>query len=619
MTDDFKKNILDYVTNNVTTTSPEERYSFLETQTLSSDWAGDILPSNYNELKYGGVLTLNGTDLAVIYGYYYDTSANEYRGIITLLDSEMKPIKSFFKYDSGTYLQPILNLEQSDDNTFYGVDATFLTLKNRFIMLNNFTIKNANGEYQLTLKKAYNFASNYVIAVCFKMYKSSSSAHYVIFGQRNQTIKVIELKINVGESNEWDLKSYAAPIFSDTYEHSGKPIALFDENDNVFWRFLVLHHSSSTGVIKCFTKNYNSSTATITTLTNENIYELYDYSFKDINTVYFGVNVNDIDETLYSYNFTNQKLNYVYGWSLEYEYEGIKIDICNSEVYVVFHTYAFDSYNISITRLENGNFTEFFETIYFGLNRYKCEWFFAKQNYNLVSVYALKGNESSTIDIPQTGYLFKDNYNPLNYNGYEYTGYNSMIPVQGTLYSNNSLVFARNLYDKTINNNITTSTIVVPNLYLNDINIDTQNLLSETNSVMIDNENTITKNVYETGYFNFINTLNVIDNNNNSTLLNSTANYINENINVGTQENCNNSFIGKIRVTYEDNTTNNIGIVWNKASDKVAYTEFALTLTQPILQIDLTSNDSTTTYLTITPDNLEAGKTYKFTQYLKIE
>ena len=60
MTDDMKQNILNYVTNNVTTTSPQERYSFLETQTLSSDlWTGDILPTNYTEFKYTGIIASN--------------------------------------------------------------------------------------------------------------------------------------------------------------------------------------------------------------------------------------------------------------------------------------------------------------------------------------------------------------------------------------------------------------------------------------------------------------------------------------------------------------------------------------------------------------------------------
>ena len=46
-------------------------------------------------------------------------------------------------------------------------------------------------------------------------------------------------------------------------------------------------------------------------------------------------------------------------------------------------------------------------------------------------------------------YLIKEDYNILNYNGVEYTDYNSTLPTKAQLYSNNSLVFARNLYNKT--------------------------------------------------------------------------------------------------------------------------------------------------------------------------
>ena len=86
---------------------------------------------------------------------------------------------------------------------------------------------------------------------------------------------------------------------------------------------------------------------------------------------------------------------------------------------------------------------------------------------------------------------------------------------------NNNVIFARNLYNKTISDRVTQSTIEIPNNYLNDVMIARQHLISETNSIMVDTHNIITKNIYETLFINFINTLQMINKNDLSlTLLN---------------------------------------------------------------------------------------------------
>lgn len=643
MTDDMKKNILNYVTNNVTQTNPQERYSFLETQILSSDsWTTDMLPTNYTEFNYTGIIAPNEntSNLSVMYGYYYDNTANKYKGIITLLNENFEPIKSFFQYDSETDLQPILGLEQASDNTFYGVDAVFQynsqdldpaqVVSNRFIMLNNFVTKNSNGEYQLTLRKTYNFSSNYIIRWCDNLYKNPNSAHYIIFGSmyQNQSwmVKVIDLKVNVGEPNEWSLKSLTPPS-GDWYETTGKPVVLFNEDDEVFWRVVISHFISSSfsTAILCFTKDYSTTTTTTQTLiSGSNLGALHDYLFKTQNLLFFGISnyeTSQEETILYKYDFTSDSLIEVKQTALEEGYSGgIKLSINNSEIYVCFYSYFLtdNTGTLSFTRLQNDNFTQWFNQETY--ERSDVELFFAKSNYNLVSIVCVLQKWYSDTYIPPTGYVMKDNYNSLNYNGLQYTDYNSMIPEQGTLYSNGSLVFARNLSDSTILDNTTTSTMVVPNSYLNDTVIDTQNLLSETNSTMVNSTNSITKNVYETAYFNFINSINAIDNNyNNNQLISGTGAYVNSNINVGTQDNCSNSYIGKLVVNYEDGTSMTTGLVWTKTSDTTAMAEFALEVNTAISTIEYKSNDLTTTYLTEVPQNIEVGKTYKFTQYLKIE
>ena len=626
MTEDMKKNILNYVTNNLSTTQPQERHSFKEVIDLNpDDWTEGILPSNYGEFKYNGIIAPNEStsNLSILYGEYYDETDSQYKGIITLLNADLKPIKSLFKYDSKTFLRPILCLEQSDDNTFYGIDNNYAyNPQDRFIMLNNFTIPNATGDYPIDLRKTYNVPSNYYVGGVYKMYKSPYSSHYIIFGISTFTIKVVEVKIEVGSSPTWSQRTYTASS-GGYYYHNGTPIALFDEEENVFWRFVVLDYGETGSSIKCIYKNYTSTptTTTILTATTSNpIYEIFDYAFKDINTLYFGIERNYTAEVLYKYDFINGTLNEIVSQNLsDTEYETIKIYVCNSEVYVCFRFKTMLRTTV-FTRLVNDHFAGWFYTDGLSELPYDIDFFFVKANYNLVSIIAIKCRQNGSSQVPAGGYLIKDNYNSLNYNGLEYTEYNSMLPMQAELYSNGSLVFARNLTDSTVLDNTTTSTMVVPNGYLNDVVLNNQNLISVTNSTMVNSSNSITKNIYETGYFNFINTINAIDNNyGNNQLISGTGAYINSNINIGTKQNCLDSYIGKLVVNYEDGTSMTTNLAWEKINDTTAMTEFSLETNTNISTIEYKSNDLSTTYLTETPQNLETGKIYKFTQYLKIE
>ena len=213
--------------------------------------------------------------------------------------------------------------------------------------------------------------------------------------------------------------------------------------------------------------------------------------------------------------------------------------------------------------------------------------------------------------------LIKENYNPLNYNGEPYTNYNSVLPQQAEVYYNNSLVFARNLYNKTINENQTNSTVVMPNTYLNSIELVPQILLSQTNSQMVINNNPITKNIYETLYMNFINTINVI-NEDTGVIYPRSASYINQNINIGTQSNCESSSVGKARINANNGSTIET-ITWNDIDDTHKQTEFALQVNNTINSIELISNDELTTYVTIDTSELETGKTYNISQKLRVE
>jgi hypothetical protein len=208
-------------------------------------------------------------------------------------------------------------------------------------------------------------------------------------------------------------------------------------------------------------------------------------------------------------------------------------------------------------------------------------------------------------------------YSAFNYNGEFYENYNSLIGDYGNIYSNNKLVFSRDLYNLSVINNYSVSTLEIPNTYLNGITLSPKDLIGKTNTQLVSDTMGINKNIYEVLFLNFINTINVIDNEEN--VVTSSGRYINQNINVGTQINQKNTKCNKVFITWEDNSTKAFPISWTKTDDTHCYTEFTIYIEQPIASLEFMSNDMSTTYISLNTSNMETGKFYTIKQYLKVE
>ena len=216
-------------------------------------------------------------------------------------------------------------------------------------------------------------------------------------------------------------------------------------------------------------------------------------------------------------------------------------------------------------------------------------------------------------------YSIKEDYNKLNYNSYPYIDYSSTVATKGRIYSDNKLVFARNLYNKTTYNNITTSTVQIPNGYLNDMTIQPKNLLSYTNNNIVIDTEELSKNRYESVLLNFINTINVIDEDT-SNIYPSSANYINENINTGTQTNYENTSMTKIRINFADGSVVQ-PIEWKDISEEgliAKQTIFSVYVSSELLSIDFINENEDFIYITKDYD-FEVGNIYTVTQKVRIE
>lgn len=645
MTDDMKLDLLNYIVGNITPTLPNDNEIFLEQESINrNDWK-NFLPNPYNNFRFEGMISGNEltTNLSVLYGGYLDTNNNSH-GIIILVDNDFKPVKTIYEYSSGTELRYIQYMKQAEDGTFYFVDdsafsylngAETISSQKRFVMTNNFTL-NLNGDYSIKLRTSYIFSDIYKNFYCKNMFKDPNSSHYILFGMgadsnspnfSYRTLKILGLKINVGEANDWILYcQYFSRLF-------GSAIAQFN-NENVKFRCLNSSTLDSSRTIDCVEKTYtgNVTLNSISTFLYQPYIDDDTYKkqsvFLDYDIVYFVQNnqrwgvTGTLDSKyigLYKYSFVNNTTTTIYEKYLgSYDrsnIEAIYIDRCDSDIYVEFNDNIDTANNTAdyhFNRLVNDTWNPILiaETQKF---QYNQRTIYIKSNFNLLQIYLYATNPRKPTWFQ---YMIKEDYNSLNYNGLPYLDYNSLISEKGRVYSNNKLLFARDLYNKTLYNNTTTSTIQIPNTYLNNMPISPKQLLSITNKILDNDTNIFTKNIYENVLLNFVDTLNVIDEDT-DTVYPNTATYVNQNINTGTETNYNNTKIGKVRLNFA-NGSQIIPISWTD-NNGIKETQFSMYVPEEIQTIDFISDDESFIYLTKQFDNLVVGNIYTITQKLRIE
>lgn len=646
MTDEFKSTLFSYLTGNLKHEKGTHEEITKEINEIPREkWEG-FTPSR-NEIenfKYEGLIKVKNSQLFVEYGGF-KTKDGDIRGIITILTSDFIPIKTFYQYDSGTYLRYIQCMKQEDDGTFYAVDCPdFPQDKNwsstqtekRFIMLNNFT-QQINEEYVLKLNKSY--IMPYKSLYCRKMFKDQNSAHYVLCcsvltGQSNPTYaktRIIELKVNVGSSNEWS--------YNDTNEGylMGDSYVEFDSDSKSFIEVILTLNEASNRNVGIWTKNFNDSSYTYKnvyafsfqpyidsiTMENQSVFLNKDEIYFVQNNQQWGVSGKPTSKYvgLYYYNIqTNYRKTIFEKYLGEYDYcnlESIYITQNNNDLYIQYNTNINneeEKADYYFQRLDSE-----WKPILIGKDKpfwYPRRCIYVENNYNLLSIILASQFVYNTIDF----YLvnIKENYNSSNYNGEPYVNDNALIPNSAEIYSNESLVFARNLYNKTINNNTTVSTVEVPNNYLNDVDITSKNLLSETNLTMIADTNVMQKNVYETLFLNFINTILVADKNQTTQILNQQAStFINSAIN--SNDGYNKAQIyPKIRLTYQDFSTKEISFEYQNQQETSTNIVFSVYVDKLIQYAEIMSNDQTTIYQTIDLSGLELNKYYVVNQKLEV-
>ena len=657
MTDEFKQTLFNYLIGKLPNEQGTTEEIFKEINEIPrSDWT-DFLPNGgtWSAMRIEGLIapSENTNNLTVIYGgYRVDNNSN---GFIIILDNNFVPIKKFEAFDTGTDLRYIQKMEISEDGTFYAIDDNVYTYDNsensynsqkRFIMLNNFTqFSTTLNDYILSLQRSYILPSNCLNFYCKYMTKNPNSSHYFLAGSSSSNYdgswdfdatKYIDLKINVGSENEWVTQTTSAGV--EGVRNFGGAFATFNDDDNISFRIINVNAGVETRIY-CLNKDFDDNSwsnqlIVLFDIAYYNIYSLINKQvcFLNINNVYFvcsnlqySTNVSgDWNKNkiigIHHYDFTTEQLTTIhqedFGLITSSALKrGINLTALNNDLYILY-----------ITDDDMDNVADYY------LFRYKGNWspkliaqdkpfwytyadVFIKINFNLLQMFIYQSTLSSSY---WNQLLIKENYNSSNYNGKPYINTNALIPNSAEIYSNESLVFARNLYNKTINNNITVSTVEIPNTYLNGIDLTSKNLLSETNLTMVEDTNVTQKNIYETMFLNFINVLQVADRNNATQVLNQEASaYLNSAINTdGSYDNA--KLYNKVIINYQDGSTKESSYSLENTTETSTIIAFGLYIDKLINNVEIVSNDKTITYQTIDLSSLELNKNYSIKQKVEV-
>lgn len=627
MTEEYKEKLLNYITGNFETTSQSYEEEFLS-EVSSYITLDEYLPSTIENYYIKGIIKTNEStnEVYVMYGYYIYSNNTNYYGFLALLDRDFNITKVYTQYDSGTTLRGIFVLKQDENNRFYGIDipkedSSGSIAQRRLIILNNFSAKDTLGNYKLKINASYNFPTNPNYVIPQIIFKNEGAYTWiglnVINDGSSSGVKVGTLIINVGAENEW------------TDEYSN-----YNDNDYSLGGAIVEYNSSNERYIK------------IVASYNKKVYEI----IKPFGSTTFTANI------IYTPSgYTN--IGFFAGWNLTSSvgfissnnyYLSLKITTSNGSGFVIYHNNngtfeeiykrdnlkTFDSAYVKAYQgeiyfmyVDSSNYSGARGDVYYQryngtinfkkLDTIDLMWarltdIFVGSDYNLLKVYIYYVYKTYNF-----GTLITEDYNPNNYNGEEYTGYNWFIPEKSRLFDGIGINFARNIYNLDIDNSSHTAIVQIPNGYLNENTIIENQLLGKDNNVLVQSFEELNKNIYEEVYLNYINTFRIIDEDTNKEY---SSDFINENILTGTQSSYTNTILNKWKSLDSSGTPIQNGIVNISGGTNNYYIDFIYEkINSGETKIVLYNESSSNEYIEIDISNLELNKEYLIQKSVKVE
>lgn len=619
MTQDYKDTLLRYLTGNLRQETGVDEPQFSALNIINNDLNRFIyqhLGIYYSiiDIVQGKNANNDGLNLYVLYGNSYPGGV--IGSYFVIINEKFMPIYFIDSYDSGTKFENIMKINVDEQGQFYGIEEVDLntTPRKRFIMLNNFLIKSETQQtYKVKLRQSYNLPTPLSDCDTFSgITKSQTQAKYLISGTyRNSLLNqpvVTELTINVGSTNDW--KHYE---YNDKTNFIGSGIyANWDSSGNITFKVAGVVYLQGNYYTE-YTKGNNKLDQYQIQLT-EQPQDVAKCQIVNMNTTYFAYNTTlsstmhlKINKIMYS---TNTISNLVDKTKPTAGTQDIFLNVTNGILF-----YGIDYYdNNIINHLYVGMIRDM--TVYekdYGtstVSRRMTNMIVTNQ-YNLYNIYG-EAKDSTTTNSQLV-------YNRLEYNGLAFENNRSLIPQSGILYNDNIIIFARDLYNKTLYQNTTLSVMQIPNTLLNDIPIEMQNLIGTTNKILNSNTESYLKNIYETLYLNFYNTLTIENRNTQDYIINQLGSEA-LNQSVSSTGDYTDKKATKYRLNYSDNTTH-IGTVQPTITNNIATYQFIIYVpsTKTINNVDIISQDETITYQTIDTSSLLNNKYYQISQECYIE
>lgn len=586
---------------------------------------------------------LNGK--TIIYG---NTTQDYNVGFIALFkDTELVYVTT--QYNTGTPLGQLRCLDVDENGNYYGID--YADNGFRVILLNNVSELGVDGAEQIVLRNSYylrgSIADLDVNYTKFYISKSIQSASYMILGidENNYNLKASLFKINVGSPNEWIDFTISVSFQDVQYLNALNNYVYFDKDDNPFIELYALRNKNNnkTELVLYTNNDTDIDTEEILVSDVKNLIEASSgYFYGDARLLpiapkhyYLFLSSVSGEAKAKVWEFNNISSNVVFDMTtgsgtFDFTPQAYLFNINNS--LIIYYLFPIDT-NSQITPGESSQ----------GIGIIDDNINVIKQFPNLISDGSIRdnivliNNAYNMFKLSSVYYIVEDNdpvqktstwtlvYNPLNYNNTPYENINSLVGNNGMLFdSNNNLIFARNLYNYKVYNNRVISTLNVPNTYLNNTTIDKQYLLSETNSTMIEDNTSITKNIYEDLYINDFITL-VMENQNENISIENKSGAIHLTQSAFKNKDYEHAKATKIKITYSDDTyfiTSTSGSINNGIA--TYNINIYAPLDKEIEKIDILSEDESIIYQTITNEtieklNIQGGKYYHISQDVRIE
>lgn len=632
MTDDFKKNILAYLCGKtekqtgydvpeLITTELNSNNLYTELGAIVGEYFSNI---NRNVVHLNGYKQAYNSTMTILYGYSSNDRHPSQYGWLALVDETFKLIQVIDTYSSGVVMGYVDALEIANDGSIYLIERRYDNAKiQRIVTLNNIAIKPLNSDtYTAKIKKTYQISdqsadeTNFLYqkikkhpnknSFCFGGFKYGSSNPY------NVVTELVDQGTGSPEITTYN--SSVNIIIKDLW-------ASWDNEDNLDFR-MVGHDFANYNETYLLDKSGNSISSmqiNVPIITSGAYIPRADMKMLTKTDVYYcGYELKLSEKRVYViYRLNGTSYKNIYAKDEEFkafdrnESTENRFVVSAGELFYYASIYVGDetNYKVDYGRVVGDNVYLNTEILAITDLIYAFNTLTIIKVYNLYNLfYQSKDSGTSHLQI----------YNANNYNGKSYTNINSMVPNQGILYDNqNKPIFARNLYNKTITGRTTQSTVEVPNNYLNDKIIEKENLLSETNSILISNNQTITKNIYETLNINFINTLQIRNDNDDANPIFNPVGASRLNNSISNLIDYENAKMSKYRINYSDNTNRIINNIWAPIGNFYR-TIINIYVNKEIKSIDFISDDENTIYCSISPI-LEINKIYKIKQDVYID